>query len=34
MLFLVIGGLIYRRSAAKTRTGERESLSDFVSSQA
>jgi spermidine/putrescine transport system permease protein len=34
MLFLVVGGLIYRRTARTTRTGERESLTDFVSSQA
>jgi hypothetical protein len=34
MVFLVIGGLIYRRLASRTKVGEAESLTDFVASQA
>jgi ABC-type Fe3+ transport system permease subunit len=33
-MFLVIGGLIYRRLASRTKVGEAESLTDFVASQA
>lgn len=33
MTFLLIGGLIYRRLAGRTRVGETESLTDFVASQ-
>ena len=34
LVFLFLGGSVYRRLANKTRTGERGSLSDFVASQA
>jgi spermidine/putrescine transport system permease protein len=34
MVFLVIGGLIYRRLARRTRIGQADSLTDFVASQA
>jgi spermidine/putrescine transport system permease protein len=34
MTFLSIGGMLYRRLAGRTRVGEKDSLTDFVASQA